>query len=586
MRMHIYSRLFAFVKPYWKRIVIALICMILLSGINALIAYLVKPAIDEIFLKKDLTMLALIPLALVAAYFLKGLFDYGQEYLMGYVGSRVVTDIRDALYRHVQKLSLAFFHRMTTGMLMSRIANDIGILQRSVSDAIAKVFMNTFIIIGLTAVAFYQNWRLATICFLILPWVLFPMTRFGKKSKRYSRRSQEKIGHISTFLTETISGNRIVKAFCMEDYETRRFAVENNRLFRIKLKTIKVMALSSPVMEIFGGIMAAATIYYGGGSVIRGEFTTGQFFSFVAALGMLYKPVKSLNKVNQQIQEAMAAAIRVFAIFDTLPDIVDKPNATPMPPLRVSIEFRNVSFAYEEKPVLRNVTFAIKAGEVLAIVGPSGAGKTTIANLLLRFYDVTEGGIFIDGVNIQERTIKSLREQIALVTQDIILFNDSVFNNIAYGSYKKSEREVIAAAQAAFAHDFIERMPQGYRTIIGEQGARLSGGQRQKIAIARAILKGAPILILDEATSSLDSRSEKEVQSALENLMRGKTTIMIAHRLATIRFAHRIIVLSGGTIVEEGTHEELLQQKGLYYTMDATQNIPTQHKHTMAQAGG
>lgn len=585
MNMHIYRRLFKFVKPYWKRIVIALICMILLSGINALIAYLVKPAIDEIFLKKDLTMLALIPLALVVAYFLKGLFDYGQEYLMGYVGSRVVTDIRDALYRHVQKLSLAFFHRMTTGMLMSRIANDIGILQRAVSDAIAKIFMNIFIIIGLTAVAFYQNWRLATICFLILPWVLFPMTRFGKKSKRYSRRSQEKIGHISTFLTETISGNRIVKAFCMEEYETRRFAVENNRLFRIKLKTIKVMALSSPVMEIFGGIMAAATIYYGGASVIRGDITTGQFFSFVAALGMLYKPVKSLNKVNQQIQEAMAAAIRVFAIFDTLPDIVDKPNATFMPPLRVSIEFKNVSFAYEEKPVLRNVTFAIKAGEVLAIVGPSGAGKTTIANLLLRFYDVTEGGIFIDGVNIQERTIKSLREQIALVTQDIILFNDSVFNNIAYGSYKKSEREVIAAAQAAFAHDFIERMPQGYRTIIGEQGARLSGGQRQKIAIARAILKGAPILILDEATSSLDSRSEKEVQSALENLMRGKTTIMIAHRLATIRFAHRIIVMSGGTIVEEGTHEELLQKKGLYYTMDATQNIPSSHKHTMAQAG-
>ncbi len=583
--MHLYRRLFAFVKPYWQRIVVALICMILLSGINALIAYLVKPAIDEIFLKKDLTMLALIPITLVAAYFLKGVFDYGQEYLMGYVGSRVVTDIRDALYRHVQRLSLAFFHRMTTGMLMSRIANDIGILQRSVSDAIAKVLMNIFIILGLTAVAFYQDWRLATICFLILPWVLFPMTRFGKKSKRYSRRSQEKIGHISAFLTETISGNRIVKAFCMEDYETRRFAAENNRLFRIKLKTIKVMALSSPVMEIFGGIMAAATIYYGGARVIRGDITTGQFFSFIAALGMLYKPVKSLNKVNQQIQEAMAAAVRVFAIFDTLPDIVDKPNATPMPPLRTVIEFRNVSFAYEEKPVLRNLIFAITAGETLAIVGPSGAGKTTIANLLLRFYDVTEGGIFIDGVNIQERTITSLRAQIALVTQDVILFNDTVFNNIAYGSHKKSEQEVIAAAQAAFAHDFIERMPQGYKTIIGEQGARLSGGQRQKIAIARAILKGAPILILDEATSSLDSRSEKEVQSALENLMRGKTTIMIAHRLATIRSAQRIIVISGGTIVEEGTHEELLRKQGLYYTMNVTQTISSRRESPLAETG-
>ncbi len=581
--MNIYKRLLLFVNPYWKLIATAIVCMILLSGINAMIAYLVKPAIDEIFLKKDLTMLALIPMALIAAFFLKGLFDYGQEYLMGYVGSRVVTDIRDALYRHTQMLSLAFFHRMTTGMLMSRIANDIGILQRSVSDAIAKVLMNIFVIIGLTAVAFYQNWRLACICFLILPWTLFPMSRFGQKSKKYSRRGQEKIGHISTFLTETIAGNRIVKAFCMEDYENRRFATENDRLFRIKLKTIKVTALSSPVMEIFGGLMAAATIYYGGTSVIRGDITTGQFFSFIAALGMLYKPVKSLNKVNQQIQEAMAAAVRVFSIFDTPPDIVDAPDATPMPPIQESIDFRDVSFKYEEKPVLQHVTFSVRVGESVAIVGPSGAGKTTIANVLLRFYEVVSGGIFIDGVNIKERTVKSMRGQMAIVTQETILFNDSVFNNIAYGSHDKTEGEVIAAAKAAFAHEFIERMPQGYKTIVGEQGARLSGGQRQKIAIARAILKGAPILILDEATSSLDSRSEKELQGALENLMQGKTTIMIAHRLSTVRNANRIIVMDRGTIAEEGTHEELLLKKGLYYAMDTIQSTPPQKKLDLAQ---
>jgi len=583
--MDIYKRLLIFVKPYWTRIAIAVVCMILLSGINALIAYMVKPAIDEIFLKKDSTMLAVIPFALILAFLLKGSFDYGQEYLMGYVGNRVVTDIRDALYRHTQHLSLAFFHKITTGMLMSRIANDIGVLQRSVSDSIAKVMMNCFLIIGLTGVAFYQNWRLACICFLILPWVMIPITRFGKKSKRYSRRSQEKIGHISTFLTETISGNRIVKAFCMENYENARFAGENNRLFRIKIKTLKVSALSSPVIQSVGGLMAAATIYYGGSEVISGDITTGQFFSFIAALGMLYKPVQSMNKVNQQIQEGMAAAVRVFAIFDTVPDIADAPGATPMPLIQEALEFRAVSFRYEEKPVLRDVGFRVNAGKTVAIVGPSGAGKTTIANLILRFYDVVSGGVFIDGVDIRERTIKSVRDQMAIVTQDTILFNDTVLNNIAYGSYDKSEQQIIDAARAAFAHDFIEHLPQGYQTIIGEQGARLSGGQRQKIAIARAILKGAPILILDEATSSLDSRSEKELQKALENLMQGKTTIMIAHRLSTVRNADRIIVMSDGTIAEEGSHEELLQHKGIYYSMYTIQSTPPQKKLSLAHAG-
>ena len=583
--METYKRLLTFVKPYWTRVIVAIICMILLAGVNAGIAYMVKPTIDEIFLKKDTAMLSIIPVLIILAYFFKGLFDYGQEYLMGWVGNRVVTDIRNALYLHTQSLSLKFFQNITTGMLMSRIANDIGILQRSVSDAIAKLFMNFFVMIGLAGVAFYQNWRLACICFFILPWVLIPITRFGKKSKRYSRHSQEKIGHISTFLTETIAGNRIVKAFCMESYENQRFAKENDRFFRIKLKTLKVSALSSPVMDIFGGLMAAATIYYGGSRVISGEITTGQFFSFVAALGMMYKPVKSFNKVNQQIQEAMAAAVRVFDIFDTPPDIKDSPGATPLPPIQESIEFRNVSFKYEEKPVLTDVSFCVNAGEAVAIVGPSGAGKTTIANLILRFYDVISGGMYIDGVNIKERTMKSLIGQLAIVTQETILFNDTVLNNIAYGSPGKSEQEIIAAAQAAFAHEFIEKMTHGYQTIIGEQGARLSGGQRQKIAIARAILKGVPILILDEATSSLDSRSEKEVQGALENLMKGKTTIMIAHRLSTVRNASRIIVFSEGKIVEQGSHDELMQKKGLYHTMLTIQSTPPQRKLSLVQAG-
>jgi subfamily B ATP-binding cassette protein MsbA len=549
--------------------------MILLSGTVSAIAYLVKPAIDEIFLKKDLKMLTLIPIALIIFYFLKGIFDYGQAYLMGYVGNRVVTDLREALYQHTQRLSISFFSKISTGVLMSRISNDVAILQRSVSDAIIKILKESFLIIGLTFVAFYQNWRLAIVSFIVLPAVIIPAVRFGGKSKKFSRRGQEKMGHISTFIDETISGNRIVKAFCMEEYENKRFAKENSRLFRIRLKSLRVLALASPMMELLGGIIGAAVVYYGGYSVIQNEMTPGQFFSFVTAVGMLYKPIKSLNKVNLRIQEGMAAAVRVFEVLDVPPDIQDKPGATPMPPLKESIEFANVEFRYEEKPVLNRVSFKVEADSTVAIVGPSGSGKTTIANLLLRFYDVTAGEILIDGVNIEDRTIQSLRAQIAIVTQETVLFNDTVLNNIAYGSLEKTKEEIIGAAKASFAHEFIQAMPQGYNTVVGEKGVRLSGGQRQKIAIARAILKNAPILILDEATSSLDSRSEKEVQKALENLIKEKTTFLIAHRLSTVMSCNRILVLLEGKIVEQGLHEELLQIKGLYSRLFEMQTAST-----------
>jgi subfamily B ATP-binding cassette protein MsbA len=584
----LYKRLIKYVKPYWKRMTIAIISAIFLAGANTSIVWIVKKVIDDVFTEKNMQMLAFIPFVIIILYFLKGLFHYGQAYFMGYVAIRVVTDIRDKIYHHLQTLSLAFFTKNPTGVLMSRIANDTSLLQSTVSDSITSLLRNAFTIIGLTGYAFWVNWKLATISYLIIIWAIIPIQIFGKKSRKFSTKSQRKMADIAKFLLETISGIRIVKAFGMEHYENRRFSKENFRFFKIRIKRLRIRALASPTMEMLGGVASAAILYYGGYNVIKGSMTTGDFFSFVAAFAMMYKPVRELNKLNQTIQEGLAAAVRTFELLDLKAEIVDKPHAIKLPAIKEQIEFRNVCFQYDNELILRNINLKVKAGEAIAIVGISGAGKTTLANLIPRFYDVTSGALLFDGTDIRDVTLKSLRDQIGMVTQEIILFNDTIKNNISYGSLEKSDQEIAAAAKAAYAHEFITDNPEGYDSIIGERGVRLSGGQKQRIAIARALLKNAPILILDEATSSLDSKAEGEVQIALEKLMEGRTTFIIAHRLSTIKKADRIIVLSDGRIVEEGTHSELLALQEEYhklYTMQFRENDYLSQSDVLSTAG-
>jgi len=585
--MVLYRRLLRLVKPYWIKLILAMVCMIFVSLLTASQALLVKPAMDGVFfkkegippvvkniiiqlhlgdllLKKDMEMLLLLPIAIILLFLLKGAFDYGQAYLMNFVGLRVVADIRQKLYDHLQNLSLSFFTRTPTGILISRITNDVNLVQGSVSNAITGLIKDSVTILGLTAVVFYRDWKLGLIAFIIFPIAIIPIKEFGKRLRKFSRKGLQRMGSLTTFLHETITGNRIVKAFTMEEYEKRRFAEENERYFKIFLKRVKIRALSHPLMELLGGIGIAVIIWVGGYSVVRGDVTPGTFFSFMTALLMLYAPVRNLNKVNLEVQEGLAAAARIFELLDTVVEVGEEKDALSLPPISKGIEFKEVTFKYDEAPVLKSVSLHVKAGEIIAIVGMSGAGKTSLVNLLPRFYDVEEGQILIDGFDIRKVTLKSLREQIGLVTQQTILFNDTVRNNIAYGSLLRSDQEIIEAAKAANAHGFIQRFPQGYDTVIGEGGVKLSGGERQRISIARAILKNAPILILDEATSSLDSDSETEVQMAMDSLMRGRTVFVIAHRLSTIRNAHRIIVLSDGGIVEEGTHEALMALNGEY----------------------
>ncbi len=561
--MALYLRLLGFLKPYWVKLAFAMVFMALVAGTNGLTAYIVKPVLDKIFFEKNASMLYLIPFGVITLYLSKGIFTYLQAYLMGFVGQKVITDIRNLVFDRLQRQPLSFFDKTPTGVSISRIMNDVTLVQGSVSEAFTAILMDAFSIVGLIFVVFYRDWKLATIAFIVLPFAVYPIVSFGKKLRKISTKTQRSIAKLTNFLHETITGQRIVKAFSMEDYENGRFGRENEELFRINMKRYKVRALSHPIMEVLGGIAMAVIIWYGGKEVIYGQSTPGNFFSFTAALLMLYEPIKRLNKENHNIQQGLAASQRVFEIIDRVPEIVEKENAIELERVQGVIDLKHIYFKYDEKLVLKDMDIKVRKNEVLAVVGKSGVGKTTFANLIPRFYEVTEGSIEIDGVDIRDVTLKSLRQNIALVTQDVILFNDSIKNNIAYGGVHNEEK-IQEAAKMAFAHDFILRQPKGYDTLVGEKGIRLSGGQKQRIAIARALFKDAPILILDEATSALDTASEMEVQKALENLMKGRTTIIIAHRLSTVMNADRIIVLDGGTIVQQGSHNDLILEDGPY----------------------
>ena len=571
----IYKRLLAYLRPYWIRLVIATLLMLVISVCQALLAFLVKPVLDDIFIAKDAGMLKIIPLAVVGIFLVRGICDYGRYYLMADVSQRVVRNLRYKLYAHLHRLSMNFFTNTQTGILISRITNDVNLVQASVTNAVTGLVRETFTMAGLIFVVFYRDWKLAFVAMIVFPVVAYLINRFGAKLKHYSTKSMKVMGDVMSILDETFSGMRIVKAYNMEEYEKTRFAVENNRYYRNWMRRLAIRAISSPLMVFMGGVSISFIIWYGGMNVIRGTSTPGNFFSFMTALFMLYAPIKRFNELNMVVQEGIAAAKRVFEILDTEPAIKDKPGAVDLPRVKGHIEFKDVWFSYDHKVVssrdleseryaLKGINFKVEPGQKIAIVGESGAGKSTLANLVPRLFDVTKGSILIDGIDIRDATISSLRANIAIVTQEMVLFNDTVKANIAYGSDTFDMDKIILAAKAANAHDFIVQMPKGYETSIGESGVRLSGGQRQRICIARAIMKDAPILILDEATSSLDTESEREVQAALDRLMMGRTTIIIAHRLSTLLGSDWIIVLNMGEIVEQGTHSELMSRRGYY----------------------
>lgn len=555
---HTFGRLLKYTQKYWFRMLLALVFMGITSALSGAIAFLVKNVIDDIFLSKNAFMLILLPVAVVSLYGFKGICDFWQDYLVNYVGNRSITKLRDQLYWHIQSLSLSYFSDNSTGYIMSRV-NDTSLVKKSIITAVPDIVKQCFTTVALMAVAFYRDWKMAFVAIIILPVASILITKFGRRIKKLSKKSRHTTGNLNAVMHEGISGIKIVKAFCTEDYEQKRFSNENEKLFTLSMKAAKISSMSSPIIEMLGGITAAVVIAYGGLTVINGSSTPGEFFSFMIAIFLLYRPVRQLSKSFYTMQTGIGAAERIFSLMDIEPDVKEKPGAQELQPIGQSIEFKNVSFKYHHKLVLKDINLKVKPGEIVAIVGTSGVGKTTLVNLIPRFYDVTTGSILIDETDIMDVTLRSLRKQIAIVTQQTILFNDTVRNNIAYGNIERPLEDVIRAAKIANAHAFIEGLPSGYDTLIGENGVKLSGGQQQRISIARAVLKDAPILILDEATSSLDAESEREVQTALDHLIENRTTFVIAHRLSTIKNADRIIVLQEGRIVEEGTHNELIQ---------------------------
>ena len=548
----------------WPHFVLAIVCMLIYSATSGATPYLTKRVFDDVFANKSETMLKIVPFVLVGVFALRGLMSYGEDYLMAYINGRVVNHLRNKLYAHVASLSLSFYQRHPTGSLMTRITGDTGLAAGALTGVLVSLIRDGTSLIALTAAAFVMDPLLGLIAFVVFPASVLPVMKLGKKIKKLTKKGQVTVGNFTSLMQETIQGARIVKAFSMEEYERGRFEKENERLFKLGIKATRIRAAVTPAMELISACAIGGVVWYGGYSVIAGTRTQGQFMAFIAAMFLMYQPFKKLASTNATIQQGIAAAERVFEILDTQSDVQERPDARPAPPFSREIQLHNVSFGYGRELVLKDINLKIRAGEMVALVGVSGVGKSTLADLIPRFYDATSGKITIDGTDLRDVTLESVRSQLGIVTQHTFLFNDTIKNNIAYGDRSKDMDHVIAAAKAAYAHDFIMAIPQGYDTMVGELGARLSGGERQRLSIARALLKDPPILILDEATSSLDSESERLVQDALERLLAGRTTLVIAHRLSTIRKANRIVVLVDGSIVEEGTHEELVTREGEY----------------------
>ncbi|HBG04997.1 MAG TPA: lipid A export permease/ATP-binding protein MsbA [Geobacter sp.] len=566
-----FKRILSYCRPYWWRIALAAVASLAVGGIDGAIAYLVEPVLKKIFSGKDMMIFSLLPLGIILLFVVKGVCRFTNDYFMRTAAQLSVQDVRNELYRHNMRLGLGFFTRHPTGTLMSRVTSDVTMMQEGVGSIVSGIFRDTFSAASLLGVIFYRNWELALITFVVIPVTAWPAQKIGKKIKAIAKLGQGKMGALNSILQETFSGIKVLKAFGLEERETEKFQRTNAGLYATLRKSIKYDALSTPIMEFIISFGVAAVIWVGGTSVMQGRMSASEFFSFIAAMILVFTPIKRILNTYNVVQRSLGASERVFEIIDEIPEIADAPDAVDIGRVKGEIEFRSVSFRYDDDYVLRDVSLQAHRGEVIALVGPSGGGKTTLVSLITRFYDPLEGSILVDGHDIRKVTLKSLLGQVALVDQETILFNDTIANNIRYGKPGAADAEVEKAALAAYAHDFIEELPEGYQTNIGDRGLRLSGGQRQRICIARAILKDAPILILDEATSALDTESEQMVQAALNNLMANRTTFVIAHRLSTITHADRIIVLEKGGVAEMGGHETLLANGGLYSRLHGMQ---------------